>query len=184
MSFLDLIFAVILIWSAYRGFSKGFIIQLSTLAALLLGIFGAIKFSGLTANFLTEHFNINNDYIHIISFAITFVIIVILVHLLARMVEKLLKAVALGFVNRLLGIVFGVAKIAFIISVILVLVNKANRKYNFLPEEEIEKSILYEPLSDFAPMIFPYLQFDDWKDELEKKKEKKKGKEQKGEKFV
>jgi membrane protein required for colicin V production len=100
------------------------------------------------------------------------------------MVEKLLKAVALGFVNRLLGIVFGVAKIAFIISVILVLVNKANRKYNFLPEEEVEKSILYEPLSDFAPMIFPYLQFDDWKDELEKKKEKKKGKEQKGEKFV
>jgi len=184
MNFLDLIFAVILIWSAYRGFSKGFIIQLSTLAALLLGILGAIKFSGLTANFLNNQFNINTDYLQIISFAITFVIIVILVHLLARMVEKLLQAVALGFVNRLLGIVFGVAKIAFIISVILVLVNKANRKYNFLPEEKTENSFLYQPLSDFAPMIFPYLQFDDWKKEFDKKKDEVEEKDPEGEKFV
>ena len=171
MSILDLVFAIILIWSAYRGFTKGFILQLSTLAALVLGIFGAIEFSDFTATLLADNFNIAANYLHIIAFAVTFIIIVIGVHLLARLIEKLLQAVALGFVNRLLGIVFGIAKVAFVVSIILVLVNKANDKYNFLPEDKIDQSLLYEPLSEFAPMIFPYLNFEDIKDDIKKKEE-------------
>ncbi|MFO8235103.1 MAG: CvpA family protein [Bacteroidales bacterium] len=174
MNVIDLVFALILIWSAYRGFVKGFILQLSTLAALLLGILGAIEFSDFTAVLLKDTFNINADYLNIIAFAVTFIIIIIAIHLLARLIEKLIKAIALGFVNRILGIIFGVAKVAFVISIILVLVNKANDKYNFLPEEKTEKSLLYKPLSQFAPMIFPYLNFKDIKDDSEQEKEKAK----------
>jgi len=171
MNFIDLLFVVVLLWSAYRGFTKGFILQLSTLAALLLGILGAIKFSSFTAHLLTDHFNISQNYLHIVAFAVTFIIIVVAVHLLARAIEKLIQAIALGFINRILGIVFGIAKVAFIISIILVLVNKANNKYHFLPEEKIDNSFLYRPLSDFAPMIFPYLHFDELKDELDQDKQ-------------
>ncbi|MFP4525525.1 MAG: CvpA family protein [Bacteroidales bacterium] len=171
MNVIDLVFALILIWSAYRGFVKGFILQLSTLAALLLGIFGAIEFSDFTAVLLTETFNISANYLNIIAFAVTFIVIIIAVHLLARIIEKLVKAIALGFINRILGIIFGVAKVAFVISIILVLVNKANEKYNFLPEEKTEKSLLYEPLSQFAPMIFPYLNFEDLQEDFKNKEE-------------
>jgi len=166
MNLFDLVFIVLLIWSAYRGFTKGFILQLSTLAALLLGIYGAIHFSDFTAQMLTEHFSISSDYLSIIAFALTFVVIVIAVHLLARLIEKLIQAIALGFINRILGIVFGIAKTAFIISIILVLVNKANDKYHFLPREKRENSFLYKPLSDFAPAIFPYLRFEELKEEF------------------
>jgi membrane protein required for colicin V production len=174
MNFIDLVFIIILLWSAYKGFRKGFILQLSTLAALLLGIFGAIHFSDFTADFLTNNFNISNQYLQIIAFAVTFIVIVIAVHLLARLIEKLVQAIALGFVNRILGIVFGVAKVAFILSIILVLVNKADEKYNFIPDEKTEKSMLYEPLSDFAPMIFPYLNFEDIKEDIKDKEEEAK----------
>jgi len=167
MNLFDLVFILLLLWSAYRGFTKGFILQLSTLAALLLGIFGAIHFSDLTADWLNTRFDISTNYLSIIAFALTFIIIVIAVHLLARLVEKLIQAIALGFVNRILGIVFGIAKTAFILSVILVLVNKANDKYHFIPREKTQNSLLYQPLSDFAPMIFPYLRFDDLKKDLE-----------------
>jgi len=167
MNLFDLVFIVLLIWSAYRGFTKGFILQLSTLAALLLGIYGAIHFSDFTAQMLTDHFSISNDYLSIIAFALTFVVIVIAIHLLARLIEKLIQAIALGFINRILGIVFGIAKTAFIISIILVLVNKANDKYHFIPREKTENSFLYEPLSDFAPAIFPYLKFDELKEEFD-----------------
>ena len=174
MNVIDLVFAVILAWSAYRGFSKGFILQLSTLAALILGIWGAIHFSDFTATLLQQQFNIGSKYLHIISFAVTFIVIVIAVHLLARLIEKLVQAVALGFINRLLGVVFGIAKVAFVVSIILVLVNKANDKYQFLPDEKTENSLLYEPLSQFAPLIFPYLNFEDIKDDIKKKEEKAK----------
>ncbi len=171
MNWFDLVFIVLLIWSAYRGFSKGFILQLSTLAALLLGIYGAIHFSHFTAEWLTEHFSISQNYLSILSFALTFILIVVAVHLLARIIEKLIQAIALGFINRLAGVVFGIAKTAFILSIILVLVNKANDKYHFLPPEKKENSLLYRPLSEFAPSIFPYLHFDDLKEELDEKEE-------------
>lgn len=167
MNFIDLIIVVLLLWSAYRGFVKGFVLQLATLAALLLGILGAIKFSDLTAQWLSKNVAIASTYLNVIAFAITFILIVIAVHLLARVIEKLIQAIALGFINRILGVVFGIIKTAFILSILLVLLNKADEKYRFLPEKKMQESLLYHPLSDFAPMIFPYLQFDEWKEELE-----------------
>lgn len=166
MNAIDLVFIILLLWAAYKGFTKGFIIQLSTFAALLLGIVGAIKFSDTTSAYIVKHFEVSEQYLQILSFAITFIIIVILVHFLARLVNKLVDAIALGIVNRVLGILFSLLKTGFIISIILVLVNKADNTYNFIPNETKEKSLLYQPLSGFAPMIFPYLNFNKWKDEI------------------
>ncbi len=167
MNTIDLVFAILLLWSAYRGYTKGFIIQLATLAALLLGILGAVMFSDITSSLIIKKFDISGQYLPIISFAVTFVVIVIAVHLFARMLNKLIDAIALGIVNRLLGVLFSVLKIAFIVSIILVLINKADNKYNFIPDETKENSLLYKPLSNFAPMIFPYLNFDKIREKFE-----------------
>lgn len=171
MNTIDLVFAIVLLWSAYRGFSKGFIVQLATLAALLLGILGAVMFSDYTSSLIIKKFEVSGNYLPIISFAVTFIVIVIAVHLLAKMLNKLIDAIALGVVNRLLGVLFSVLKIAFIVSIILVLVNKIDNKYNFIPNETKEKSLLYMPLSNFAPMIFPYLNFEKMKEKFEEEKE-------------
>ena len=61
-----------------------------------------------------------------IAFAVAFVSIVLVVHLVAFLVDKLIKAVALNFVNRLLGMGFGVLVTAFVISMILWPVNQVN----------------------------------------------------------
>lgn len=156
----DLIFLVIFVYAAYRGFTKGLIVQAATFAALLLGLFGAIKFSGFTSNLLIEKTSIEGDYLPIISFALTFIGIVILVHLVSKLVEKLVQAVALGFINRLAGAIFNMTKFALIVSGVLVILNTINEKKAFLPEEDIERSMMYEPLSGFAPLIFPYLKFE------------------------
>ncbi len=160
MNYFDLIILVPLLWSAYKGFSKGFIHTIASLAALLLGIFGAIKFSDVTSQYLILNFNFNPNYLPIISFAITFVLIVVAVHFAAGLIDKLIKAIALGFINRILGAVFGIAKIAFIISIIIVIANGLDKNLKFISPKLKENSILYKPLSDFAPSIFPYLKFE------------------------
>jgi membrane protein required for colicin V production len=157
---IDLVFLVILLWAAYKGFSKGLIIQAASLAALLLGVFGAIKFSGYTAFVLTKKLNVTGDYLQLIAFAVTFVIIVIAVHIVARITEKMVKAVALDFVNRILGLFFSTIKIAFIISIILVIINTIDYRINFMPKDKLNKSLLYKPLSALAPMIFPYFRLE------------------------
>ena len=167
MNTIDLVFAILLLWSAYRGFTKGFIVQLATLAALLLGILGAVLFSDLTSNLIIKKFEVSGHYLPILSFAVTFVVIVIAVHLFAKMLNKLIDAIALGIVNRLLGVLFSLLKTAFIVSIILVLINKADNKFNFIPDDTKENSLLYKPLSNFAPMIFPYLNFEKIKEKFE-----------------
>jgi membrane protein required for colicin V production len=172
MNTIDLVFAILLLWAAYRGYTKGFIVQLATLAALLLGILGAVMFSDFTSELIIKKFDISGQYLPIISFAITFIAIVIAVHILAKALNKLIDAIALGIVNRLLGVLFSVVKIAFIVSIILVLINKADNKYNFIPDETKEKSLLYKPLSNFAPMIFPYLNFEKIKESFEEEQKR------------
>ncbi|MDA3779851.1 MAG: CvpA family protein, partial [Bacteroidales bacterium] len=174
MNVIDLVFLILLLWAAYKGFTKGFIIQLSTFAALLLGIIGAIKFSDITSAYIVKHFEISQQYLQILSFAVTFIIIVILVHFLARLINKLVDAIALGIVNRALGVLFSLLKTAFIISVLLVLLNKADNTYNFISDKTKDESLLYNPLSNFAPMIFPYLNFNKWKKEIEEINKKSK----------
>jgi membrane protein required for colicin V production len=167
MNYFDAIFAITFIWSIYRGLTKGFVIMVATLAALLLGIWGAVHFSSITSELLYRHLNLQTQYLSLISFALTFVLIVIAVHLLARAIDKLLKAVALGWVNRLAGMLFGILKTAFIISIILVLINNIDKRVPFIPEEHKQGSLLYEPLSKLAPAIFPFLNFNQIREKIE-----------------
>jgi len=163
LNYFDVVISIFLLWSAYRGVTKGFLIMAASLAALVLGVWGAIRFSDLTAAFLVQQFEWGTKYLSLIAFALTFIGIVILVHFLARALSKLVKAVALGFVDRIAGLLFGVLKTAFIISIILVVINSIDKRVPFIPDDHKENSLLFQPLSKLAPAIFPYLNFEDVK---------------------
>ena len=172
MNYFDAIFAILFLWSIYKGLTKGFIIMASTLAALLLGVWGAVHFSDITSGLLYRHLDLQTQYLSLISFALTFILIVIAVHILARAIDKLLKAVALGFLNRLAGMLFGILKTALIISIVLVLVNNIDKRVPFIPEEHKKGSLFYEPLSKLAPAIFPFLKFNQIRERIEDIEEK------------
>jgi membrane protein required for colicin V production len=121
---------------------------------------------------LDSLFTISPEYMNVIAFAVAFIAIVIVVHMVAYLVEKLVKAVALNLVNRLLGMVFGLLVTAFVLSMILWPINEVNGQKQIIKPERIEGSLLYKPLSAFAPAIFPYLKKEDWKQYVPKKKNK------------
>lgn len=143
----------------------------ASLLALILGIFGAIKLRPVFASLLDSLFDISPEYMNIIAFSVAFVSIVLLVHLAAFVVEKLINAVALNLVNRILGMGFGLLVTAFVISMILWPVNQVNQEKQIIKPERIEGSLLYKPLSAFAPAVFPYLKRQDWKELIPKGKE-------------
>jgi hypothetical protein len=89
-------------------------------------------------------------------------------NLAAYLVSRLLDAIALGIINRLLGSLFGVFKMALILSVFFVILNAFNERHDFLPEEQIESSLLYQPVADLAPNLFPFLRFENIAGQLEK----------------
>lgn len=172
MNILDIIFLIPLLFALYRGFKRGMVYMIAAVVSLVLGIFGAIQFRPMFASLLDSVFTIDPMHINVIAFAVAFVSIVIVVNVVAYFVDKLIKAVALNFVNRVLGMVFGVVVTAFVISIILCPVNQVNAERQIIKPKHIQGSLLYKPLSSFAPAIFPYLKKQDWKEYVPGNKKK------------
>jgi len=172
MSVLDVVFIIPIVWLAYLGFKKGLIIELFTLAALLLGIFVSLYFSDITAEFLRDTLGMKTKYLSLISFIVTFVLVVIAVNLLGRLIEKLIDVVALGFLNKSVGGVFGVLKAVIFLSFLVFFIEKADKKKVIISEELSENSIFYPYIQPLAPMIiniYGDLEFDFDIDEIKDK---------------
>jgi membrane protein required for colicin V production len=165
MNYIDIVLGILLLFAAINGFRKGLISELASLAALILGIWGAIEFSDITSEFIVENLNWTSEHLNIISFAVTFVVIVILVHIVGSVVNKLVETIMLGFVNKLAGLVFGILKSALILSIILVVFDKIDEDIKILSSKVKAESRLYEPIRNFAPSIFPFINIWDDREE-------------------
>lgn len=174
MNYIDLVLGILLIIAAIQGFRKGFIIELASLAALILGIWGGIKFSDFTAAFITKHTGYTSDHLSTIAFVVTFIAIVILIHIMGKMLDTIVKAVFLGFLNRLAGIIFGVLKTAIILSILLLLFDDIDENVHILPAKQKEESKIYAPMKQVVPTLFPFIKLWNSKDE-NKKEEAERG---------
>ena len=157
MSIIDIVLGALLLFGLIRGAMKGLFVEVASLVALVLGVYGAIHFSGFAAEFLESKVNWDEKTINIVAFAITFVIIVLAISLAGKALTKLADFAALGILNKLLGGVFGILKIGLILSVLLIVFNKLNNTLPFMEKEGLEESILYKPVKSLAPMIVPNL---------------------------
>lgn len=157
MSVIDIVLGALILFGLVRGLMKGLFVEIASLVALIAGVYGAIHFSYFAKDLLVEYVDWSEKTLQITAFAITFVVIVLAISLAGKALTKLADFAALGLFNKLLGGVFGGLKIAFILSIALLLFNKLNNNLTFVSEEEIENSVLYEPVKSLAPMIVPML---------------------------
>lgn len=157
MNIFDIIIAAILIFGFIRGLMKGLFVEIASLVALVAGVYGAIHFSYFVGDYLQTKVSWEESYITLVSFAVTFAIIVLAISLLGKLLTKLADFAFLGWINKLLGGVFGALKIALIFSVIILIFDKFNSVITFVKPEDRAKSILYEPVRKLAPTLFPNL---------------------------
>ncbi|HEA31069.1 MAG TPA: CvpA family protein [Leeuwenhoekiella sp.] len=155
MNYLDIILAVLLILGLFRGLKNGLFVELASLIGLVAGIYGAVHFSYYAADFLKNRTDWNPDTINLAAFAITFLIIVIAISLLARLLTQVAKLAFLGLVNRLLGALFGILKTAFILSVILMFLSALRTKNLILDPKVTSESVLYPYVEPIAPVLLP-----------------------------
>lgn len=157
MNTIDIVIAIILIFGTINGFIKGLFIEITTLVGLVLGVYGAIHFSYFLGGFLKDSVTWDESMIQVVSFAGTFLIILIALVLLGKALTKIAETIALGFFNKILGAVFGLLKYALILSIVLTVYDHINRSIRFVEKVKVKESVLYEPVKNFAPAIFPNL---------------------------
>ena len=153
MNYLDIIIAIILLLFGVKGFRKGLIIEVVTLLAFAVGIYGAMHFSDFTAEHLKEFMEINPKYLNTTAFVLTFILLVILVNIIGRMVTKLIQAMNLGFFNKLGGALFGMAKGVLLCSIMVMVLNNF-QLIGIVKPEVREQSKLYPYIEEAVPYVY------------------------------
>jgi membrane protein required for colicin V production len=168
MNIVDLILIIILIAGAVHGFVKGFFVEFASVAAIVLGVVCAMIFSVYLRNWLTGVVSWKPETIKTVAFILIFISVVVVVHLIANLLEKFVRAIALGILSRIGGSIFGVIKTAFILSFVMWLIAKVETyDVTIIPKEPKAKSKYYAPIEKLAPNLLPFLREE--KDELQKK---------------
>lgn len=157
INYLDILLAVLLLLFAWSGFRKGLVIEIATLAALVLGLFLAYYFSGFVSEKLKDFFSISDQYLEIISFIVVFIGVIIFVMLVGKLFEKLIDVLMLGFLNKLAGAIFGIFKGALFISIFIFIVGYVSSGHYFFKKETRDSAILYKPISSIAPAMFSWI---------------------------
>ena len=150
MNTLDIILLVPLLYGAYHGFKKGFLMEIVSLFAFVIAIMAGFKLLHLGMELLDQHFRINGKLLPYISFLLIFVAIVVGMNLLGKLIKKVIDMTVLGNFDNLAGALLGLLKWSFGISVLLWLTSSFNL---IISEEQINESQLYGYIEPIAPVI-------------------------------
>ena len=157
MSTPDIIILICFLPAIISGIMKGFIEQAIALVSLILGAWLAFKFSTVVSGWLQPYFEVSETVLNVISFAVIMVAVVLVLFVLSKILTGVTKLVMLGWLDRLLGLVFALLKAGLLIGIAIILFDTLNVKFEFMEEKVLDESVLYAPIRDIAYVIFPYL---------------------------
>jgi membrane protein required for colicin V production len=161
MNALDIIIIAIIGFFTIFGFFKGFIRGASALVGVAGGIVAANLFYSPFAKILSQLIS-SMQIANALAYALIFFTTMVAVTIIGRFLEKLIKLIFLGWLNRLLGLVFGFAKGAMVAAVLLLLLTLAlPPHHDFIAKSQIR------PYFEHAYAIVP----DNFRQQLIEKKE-------------
>jgi membrane protein required for colicin V production len=143
----DIVILFILALAGFFGYRQGFLMELFFLIALVLGVFVGFKLMGVGADYLHKEFNADNKFLPYLSFAIVFLIVVVLVTWIGRLIKKSVDKTFLGKVDAIAGAILSVVKYAFCISVLIWLMSSFHYS---LPANWVDDSWLYPKIEGTA----------------------------------
>ena len=146
MNWLDVILLLPLLVGLVRGLLRGLISEVIAIGAIILGVVGANIFGTPFSHWLLSQFGWPSTVCSIVAYVVLFLIITIVLTLIAHGLTKLMKAIHLGWVNRLLGGVFGICKYGLIVLLVVFIMDKTNESFHWLDKAEIVKTSVIYPL--------------------------------------
>lgn len=121
---IDLTFLMLMIFAIFKGISKGFIVAVFSLLAFIIGLAAALKLSATVAAHLHEKWSINVYWLPVLSFAIVFIGVALVISWAAALVKKAVSLVLLGWADALAGVLLFAVMYSMIFSVILFFANR------------------------------------------------------------
>jgi membrane protein required for colicin V production len=152
MEFADIFLVGVLVFGAVKGFMKGFVVEIFSLAAFFVGLFIAIEFTiPLTMEYFGDH-----AWFPVISIAVflaIFLVITLLISITAKLIKKALHLTFFGVFDSIFGAILGVIKWALVISVVLWVFKAVGIS---LPKEYVDDSLVFPLIAAIGPTAFEW----------------------------
>ena len=155
MNTLDIIILVCFIPAFILGISKGLVKQLTSLAALVIGAVLAIKYSPVLGGWLTNYILLNSSLMNVICFIIIAIVAILVLNLAGNLICKVIKIATLGWLDKLLGIIFALLKAVIIIGLLISVFDGLNNSFGFVSQEKLDASVMYSAVKHICDVIFP-----------------------------
>ena len=157
MGTLDIILLVCFIPSIVTGIRKGFIEQLVNLAAIIVSAWAAFKFSSLLADWMTGFMNVNGKVVQIIAFILIVIAVAWALVMLGKLISSTARALSIGWLDRLLGLLFSIFKTLLLLGIAISAVEGLNAQWNLFNPDTLQSSTVYVAVRDASGVILPFL---------------------------
>lgn len=149
-SVLDAIIVIPVLIAAFKGLQNGLIKEAFGLAGIILALFLAFEYMATVEKWLGNYLDANQYFMPVLAAALIFIVTLTIANLAAWLLRKLVQAVQLGSIDRVLGAVFGALKLGLLLSVIFLLL----AGFNMPGKETRDRSVAYPYVIQLAPATF------------------------------
>ena len=154
MNIVDIALICLILIGAISGYRQGFLMELFSFAAIILGVIGGFKLMGYAIILLDSQFDLNESVLPYIAFAVVFIAILIGVNLLGKLIRLSISKTFLGQVDQAAGAGLGLLKAIFLLSVSLWILDVLDLD---LPEKWTSDSWLLPRIESVAPRVTRWL---------------------------
>jgi membrane protein required for colicin V production len=144
---IDIVFAILIVLAVIKGYQRGLIVGLFSLVAIIIGLAAAMKLSTAVAGYIGEAVKVSDEWLPVISFAVVFIVVVLLIRWGANAIENAVEVVMMGWLNKLCGILLYAVIYTLVFSVLLFYAEQVK----IVQPETIDKSVSYSFIQPWGP---------------------------------
>lgn len=136
---------------------RGLVSEIIAIAVVILGVLGSRIWAQTFSAWLLQQFAWPAEVCDVVAYVLIFLAIAIVLSILAKLLHKFLRAIHLGWANRLLGGAFGICKYGIIVLIVVFAMDKTNRAYHWLDNSPVVKtSVVYPQMVKMTHYIETY----------------------------
>jgi membrane protein required for colicin V production len=156
LNYLDFIFLGIIAWYLYRGFKRGFILQIFSLVGIITAFIAAAFFSELAAELIKRKVPELESGINWIALVATFLLVLSAFYLAGAALTKLINLIFLKRVNQFLGLILGFFKASMVVMFLTYFTCELTYKDKpLISFSDKESSKYYEDILEISEKYIP-----------------------------
>lgn len=155
MNWLDVILLLPLLVGLVRGLMRGLISEIIAIVVVILGVIGARYAAPPFSAWLLQQFAWPQGVCDVVAYTLIFLAIAIILSLLAKLLTKFLRAIHLGWANRLFGGLFGIVKYGILVLVAVFVMDRTNASFHYLDKSPVvQSSVVYPQMVKLCAIIY------------------------------